>query len=437
MLIRSASGLRGIAEDHFTPELIDKYISAFISTQNIKSCVIGRDGRPSGKQIAQWVIDSLHKKGINVDNCGLATTPTMQIMTENENYDGGIVITASHNPSDYNGLKFLQTDGTFLNPDQCEDLFKAVDQNVSINPPDSLGVVSDYSTANEEHIEKVLAAKCIDADNIRKKKFKVVVDAVNGAGSFILPMLCEQLGCEVVTMNCNGDGNFTRVAEPLAENLNELEQKVLSDRADIGFATDPDGDRLSIVSNKGKAIGEEYTLVLAVKNFINSQESMVVTNLSTSMMLDNIAGKTIRTKIGEAHVVKKMNELNISIGGEGNGGVILKEVHLGRDSLVAISMILNLLSSSGKSISDQITNIPKYLMIKDKMHIDSKIDFDSLETIFDCNEINKIDGIKFSWSNKWIHIRQSNTEPIIRIFAEASTQDEVDELINTLKNYLK
>ena len=437
MLIRSASGLRGIAEDHFTPELIDKYISAFISTQNIKSCVIGRDGRPSGKQIAQWVIDSLHKKGINVDNCGLATTPTMQIMTENENYDGGIVITASHNPSEYNGLKFLQTDGTFLSPDQCEELFKAVDQNVSINPPDSLGVVSDYSTANKEHIEKVLAAKSIEADNIRKKKFKVVIDAVNGAGSFILPMLCEQLGCEVITMNCNGDGNFTRVAEPLAENLNELEQKVLSDRADIGFATDPDGDRLSIVSNKGKAIGEEYTLVLAVKNFINSQESMVVTNLSTSMMLDNISAKTIRTKIGEAHVVKKMNELNISIGGEGNGGVILKEVHLGRDSLVAISMILNLLSSSGKSISDEITNIPKYLMIKDKIHIDSKIDFDSLENIFDCDEINKFDGIKFSWPNKWIHIRQSNTEPIIRIFAEASTQDKVDELINTLKNYLK
>ena len=437
MLIRSASGLRGIAEDHFTPELIDQYISAFITTQNIKSCVIGRDGRPSGKQIAQWVIDSLHKKGINVDNCGLATTPTMQIMTENENYDGGIVITASHNPSEYNGLKFLQTDGTFLSPDQCEELFKAVDQNVSINPPDSLGVVSDYSTANEEHIEKVLAAKCIDADNIRKKKFKVVIDAVNGAGSFILPILCEHLGCEVVTMNCNGDGNFNREAEPLAENLNELEQKVLSDRADIGFATDPDGDRLSIVSNKGKAIGEEYTLVLAVKNFINSQESMVVTNLSTSMMLDNITDKTIRTKIGEAHVVKKMNELNIAIGGEGNGGVILKEVHLGRDSLVAISMILNLLSSSGKSISDEITNIPKYLMIKDKIHIDSKIDFDSLENIFDCDEINKLDGIKFSWPNKWIHIRQSNTEPIIRIFAEASTQDEVDELINTLKNYLK
>ena len=437
MLIRSASGLRGIAEDHFTSELIDNYISAFISTQNIKSCVIGRDGRPSGKQISQWVIDSFHKNGINVENCGLATTPTMQVMTEKENFDGGIVITASHNPSEYNGLKFLQKDGTFLSPEQCEELFKAVDRNVSIEPPDSLGVVSDYSTANEEHIDKVLAAKCIDTDNIRKNNFKVVIDAVNGAGSFILPMLCERLDCEVITMNCSGDGYFSRVPEPLAENLDALEQKVLEVGADIGFATDPDGDRLSIVSNKGKAIGEEYTLVLAVKNYLNFQESMVVTNLSTSMMLDNITNKTIRTRIGEAHVVQKMNELNISIGGEGNGGVILKEVHLGRDSLVAVSMILSLLSISGKSISDEICSIPKYLMVKDKILLNSKIDFDSLESIFDCDEINRLDGIKFSWSDKWIHIRKSNTEPIIRIFAEAPTKDEVDELVNTLKNYVK
>lgn len=437
MLIRSASGLRGIAKDHFTPELIDKYISAFITTQNIKSCVIGRDGRPSGKQISQCVIDSFHKNGINVENCGLATTPTMQVMTEKEHYDGGIVITASHNPSEYNGLKFLQSDGTFLTPEQCEKLFKAVDNNVAIVQPDSFGVVSDYSTANEEHIEKVLAAMCIDTDKIRKNKFKVVIDCVNGAGSFILPMLCEKLGCEVITINCNGNGDFTRTPEPLAENLNELEKKVINVGADVGFATDPDGDRLSIISNKGNAIGEEYTLVLAVKNYLNYQKSIVATNLSTSMMLESIANETIRTKIGEAHVVQKMNELNIPIGGEGNGGVILKEVHLGRDSLVAISMILSLLSSSGKSISDEISNIPQYLMIKDKILIDDKIDFDSLETIFDCNEINKIDGIKFIWPNKWIHIRKSNTEPIIRIFAEAKNQDEVNELINTLKNYLK
>ena len=437
MLIRSASGLRGIAEDHFTPDIIDKYICAFISNQNIKSCVIGRDGRLSGKQIVKWVIDSLHKNGINVDNCGLATTPTIQIMTEKENYDGGIVITASHNPSEYNGLKFLQADGTFLNPKQCEQLFKTVDKNFLLNNSKSLGVVSDYLTANQEHINKVLAAKCINAEDIRQRKFKVVIDAVNGSGSFILPMLCKELECEVFTINCNGDGNFARVPEPLACNLNSLEQKVIEVGADIGFATDPDGDRLSVVSNEGTAIGEEYSLVLAVKNFMNYKKSMVATNLSTSMMLDNIATEIIRTKIGEAHVVQKMNEFNIPIGGEGNGGVILKEVHLGRDSLVAVSMILSLISSSGRSIRDEIDEIPKYLMVKDKILVNTKIDFDNLETVFDCDEINKLDGIKFSWPDKWIHIRESNTEPIIRIFAEASTKEEVDDLINTLKNYLK
>ena len=437
MLIRSASGLRGIAEEHFTPELIDKYISAFISTQNVKSCVIGRDGRHSGKQITQWVTNALKKNGVNVDNCDLATTPTMQIMTEKDNYDGGIVITASHNPSEYNGLKFLQTDGTFLSPEQCEDLFKAVDQNILLDSADLLGVVEEYKAANDEHIHRVLAAKCIDVENIRKKKFKVVIDAVNGAGSFILPMLCKGLGCDVITINCDGNGNFNRVPEPLAENLGSLEQKVLEVGADVGFATDPDGDRLSVVSNKGQAIGEEYSLVLAVKNFINYQKSNVVTNLSTSMMLNNIVAETIRTKIGEAHVVQQMNKLNIPIGGEGNGGVILKEVHLGRDSLVAVSMILSLLSSSNKSISEEIKEIPKYIMIKDMIRVDSKVDFDSLESVFDCDEINKLDGIKFIWSDKWIHIRKSNTEPIIRIFAEASTLEEVEDLINTLKNYLK
>ena len=437
MLIRSASGLRGIAEEHFTPELIDKYISAFISTQNVKSCVIGRDGRHSGKQITQWVTNALKKNGVNVDNCDLATTPTMQIMTEKDNYDGGIVITASHNPSEYNGLKFLQTDGTFLSPEQCEDLFKAVDQNILLDSADLLGVVEEYKAANDEHIHRVLAAKCIDVENIRKKKFKVVIDAVNGAGSFILPMLCKGLGCDVITINCDGNGNFNRVPEPLAENLGSLEQKVLEVGADVGFATDPDGDRLSVVSNKGQAIGEEYSLVLAVKNFINYQKSNVVTNLSTSMMLNNIVEETIRTKIGEAHVVQQMNKLNIPIGGEGNGGVILKEVHLGRDSLVAVSMILSLLSSSNKSISEEIKEIPKYIMIKDMIRVDSKVDFDSLESVFDCDEINKLDGIKFIWPDKWIHIRKSNTEPIIRIFAEALTLEAVEDLINTLKNYLK
>ncbi|MEE3241453.1 MAG: phosphoglucosamine mutase [Candidatus Neomarinimicrobiota bacterium] len=439
MLIRSASGLRGIVKDDFSSEIIDRYISSFILTQKITHCVIGRDGRQSGQEISQWVIDSLLKYGVNVDNCDLATTPTMQLMTEKEQYDGGIVITASHNPSEYNGLKFLQKDGTFLSPDQCNTLFVSVDNQDTLNEAEVTGKVLVHNSANEEHITKVLSAKCIEPDTIRSKKFKVVIDAVNGGGSTVLPQLCKELGCDVETINCNGDGNFTRIPEPLAHNLKDLENKILEVGADIGFATDPDGDRLSIVSNKGKAIGEEYTLVLAFKNFINYQKSMIVTNLSTSKMIDNISSGSIRTKIGEAHVVQKMKELNISIGGEGNGGVILEEVHLGRDSLVAAAMVLNLLDSTNQSINEIIAEIPEYVFIKDKITLnDSKdFDFDNLATLFDCDEINKDDGIKFSWPEKWIHIRKSNTEPIIRIFAEAKTENEVNDLIQTLKDCLK
>jgi len=439
MLIRSASGLRGIVKDDFSSEIIDRYISSFILTQKITHCVIGRDGRQSGQEISQWVIDSLVKYGVNVDNCDLATTPTMQLMTEKEQYDGGIVITASHNPSEYNGLKFLQKDGTFLSPDQCNTLFVSVDNQDTLNEAEVTGKVLVHNSANEEHITKVLSAKCIEPDTIRSKKFKVVIDAVNGGGSTVLPQLCKELGCDVETINCNGDGDFTRIPEPLAHNLKDLENKILEVGADIGFATDPDGDRLSIVSNKGKAIGEEYTLVLAFKNFINYQKSMIVTNLSTSKMIDNISSGSIRTKIGEAHVVQKMKELNISIGGEGNGGVILEEVHLGRDSLVAAAMVLNLLDSTNQSINEIIAEIPEYVFIKDKITLnDSKdFDFDNLATLFDCDEINRDDGIKFSWPEKWIHIRKSNTEPIIRIFAEAKTENEVNDLIQTLKDCLK
>jgi len=439
MLIRSASGLRGVVEDDFNSGIIDQYITSFILTQKITYCVLGRDGRQSGKEMSQWVVDSLTKYGVNVDNCDLATTPTMQLMTEKEQYNGGIVITASHNPTEYNGLKFLQKDGTFLSPDQCDKLFASVDNEDILDKAEVAGKASYYNSADEEHINKVLSASCIEPDKIHSKKMKVVIDAVNGAGSTILPQLCRELGCDVETINCNGDGNFTRIPEPLAHNLKDLENKVLEVGADIGFATDPDGDRLSIVSNKGKAIGEEYTLVLAFKNFINHQKSMIVTNLSTSKMIDDISSGSIRTKIGEAHVVQKMKELNISIGGEGNGGVILEEVHLGRDSLVAVAMVLNLLDSTNQSINEIIAEIPEYVFLKDKITLsDSKnVDFDNLATLFDCDEINRDDGIKFSWSKKWIHIRKSNTEPIIRIFAEAKTESEVNSLIQTLKDYLK
>ena len=611
MLIRSASGLRGIAEDHFTPELIDKYISAFIITQNIKSCVIGRDGRPSGKQITQWVINALTKNGVNVDDCYLVTTPTVQLMTEIDKYDGGIIITASHNPSEYNGLKFLQKDGTFLSAEQCKVLYNVADNealNIISNHNGNLKTnvksshvseviesvfggsyapllnykMSGYHNDSDSYIDfthiinnnsgslwdmryKLFDKDCeiwsnpnefmdnfpmgfdhyhhgsinnsndlfkflvhhtakkvyeeeredgpyfYDSNNpppetpdpnrsyhepghiitfeekvidmLRLRKFKVVVDAVNGGASNLLPELCRELGCEVITINCNGDGNFNRNPEPLSSNLKELESKVIEVGADIGFATDPDGDRLSIVSGSGKAIGEEWTLVLAGMSFkihmyqyllangegpvyskskelIESHEytkdsTKIVTNLSTSQMVEHLGIPVIRSKIGEAHVVEKMLEKESIFGGEGNGGVIFKNAHLGRDSLVAAAFILKLLLHDWdqtldaeirhsndnfvclRTIDEIIHHMPHYILIKDKIKLDDSIDFDNLDTLFDCDEINKDDGIKFIWPNKWIHIRKSNTEPIIRIFAEAKTQEEVDELINTLKNYLK
>jgi len=446
MLIRSASGLRGIVKDDFSPAMIDQYIASFISNQNITSCVIGRDGRPSGKEISQWVIDALTKYGVNVDNCDLATTPTIQLMTEKDKYDGGIVITASHNPTEYNGLKFLQKNGTFLSPDQCNALFLSVDSKIVLNKEEVIGKVSAYSSGNEEHIAKVFSAKCIQSDAIRSKNFKVVIDAVNGGGSTILPQLCKDLGCDIITINCNGDGNFTRVAEPLSSSLNDLEKKVVEVGADIGFATDPDGDRLSIVSNKGVAIGEEYTLALATMNYCSGIDGkeVLVTNLSTSQLTEDVVNASnnvlLRSKIGEANVVELMEKNNANMGGEGNGGVILREVHLGRDSAVAIGMILNLLTNIDKSINEIVAEMTSYHLIKDKIELADNNNFsiDTLATVFNCDEINQLDGIKFIWKkeHKWVHIRKSNTEPIVRVFAEAETQEDAIELVNYLKNSL-
>jgi len=510
MLIRSASGLRGIVKDDFSPEIIDRHIASFILNQEIGHCVIGRDGRQSGKEISQWVIDSLTKYGVNVDNCDLATTPTIQLMTEKEQYDGGIIITASHNPSEYNGLKFLQKDGTFLSTDQCKKLFAKADRmkesvaykdpskyffqynssvldatktdfiNIIVKAAGGTGEVSVYHSADKEHIDKVLSISCINIENICSKKFKVVIDAVNGAGSTILPELCKKLGCDVTIINCNGDGNFTRIPEPIALNLKDLENKVIEVGADIGFATDPDGDRLSIVSNKGKAIGEEYTLVFALINWLTWKKSnapkviptqfpnisrknrfVVVTNFSTSQMIDDISSSLLsihRTHVGEAHVVSEMRDLGAEIGGEGNGGVILKEVHLGRDSLVAIALVLNLMASSRKSVSDMLQLIPNYVFLKEKMNTDTTrivdlkyfndekimnlfVGYDeSISSLTDpLLFLEEGDGIKFIWNSekKWVQARTSNTEPIIRIFAEAKTKNEAKDLIQTLKDYLK
>jgi phosphomannomutase len=445
MFIRSASGLRGIAKEDFSSAVIDQYISSYIQNQNIHKCTIGRDGRKSGAEISEWVIDSLIKNGVDVVNCELATTPTMQLITEKSQCDGGIVITASHNPSEYNGLKFLQADGTFLNPKQCEKLFKSVDNKIQKKSTASIGKISNYKDADKDHIEAILKLSCIEPEKIKNNKFKVIIDATNGGASKILPALCKALNCSVTMISCDGNGDYSRNPEPLSINLSELEKRVIKENADIGLATDPDGDRLSIVSNKGIAIGEELSLPLAIMNysFYSSQSETFVTNLSTSMMVDDVVnrfnGTLIRSKIGEANVVFLMKKHNVNLGGEGNGGIILKEAHLGRDSLVGTAMVLNLMSIKSKPLSNIITEIPKYVFIKDKIELNSskEIDIDRLDSVFNCDEINKLDGIKFIWKDKWIHIRKSNTEPILRIFAEGTSMNELKSLTKKLEEFVR
>ena len=445
MFIRSASGLRGIAKEDFSPDVIDQYVCSYILNQNIQKCTIGRDGRKSGNEISKWVINSLINNGVDVVNCDLATTPTMQLITEKSDCNGGIVITASHNPAEYNGLKFLQSDGTFLTPKQCEELFKSVDNEEKIELQTNIGHISHYANADKDHINAILNLSCIEREKIKSSKFKVVIDATNGGASKILPMLCRELNCSVVTINCDGNGDYSRNPEPLSINLGELEKRVKKENADIGLATDPDGDRLSIVSNDGKAIGEELSLPLAIMNysFYSIKPETFVTNLSTSMMVDDVVsrfnGTLLRSKIGEANVVSLMRKHDVNLGGEGNGGIILKEAHLGRDSLVGAAMVLNLMSIKSNTLDNIITEIPQYVFIKDKINLNSskEIDIDSLDSVFNCDEINKLDGIKFIWSNKWIHIRKSNTEPILRIFAEGTSINELRSLTKKLQEFVR
>jgi phosphomannomutase len=366
-------------------------------------------------------------------------------MVQNTEAQGGIVITASHNPIEWNGFKFIRNDGTFFRPDECDNLFSIMDENNFSNHKNDMGMIMQDVNAVQKHIINVLGLSCIDINKIREKKFSVVVDAVNGAGYDALPKLLEALNCNVITINCNPSGDFVRGAEPLPKNLNMLSETVLKTKADIGLAVDPDADRLAVVSNEGMPIGEEYTLALAADGYIKhkqSEETFVI-NLSTSMVLEKIANqnncKVIRTPVGEINVVEKMIEINAELGGEGNGGVILKESHFGRDSIVGCAMVLNRLSQTNESLHDIYVNLPQYTIVKDKIEIskDALVDLiNHSKRIFDDVDVNIEDGIKFTWKNKWIHLRKSNTEPIVRIYAEAKDQETAQDLIDKVKSFM-
>jgi len=450
MLIRSISGIRGITDTHLTKKVVREHVTAAHRIFDDGAIVVGRDSRPSGAMLTNILIDQLVKLGRNVIFCDIVPTPTVQFMVEQTDAGGGIVITASHNPEEWNGLKFVRADGTFFLPEENQRMFDLVDDGIDIESLDQRGIVMEDKNAIQKHIIKNVSLSFIDVKSIRNRNFKVVIDAINGAGSTAVPAMLEALGCEVIPINCEPTGDFVHGTEPLPKNLTELCETVVKEKANIGFAIDPDADRLAVVNEKGVPIGEEYTLVLATEGYIYSTQSKetFVTNLSTTMALDKLAEKhgckVERSAVGEINVVQKMIEIDSKLGGEGNGGVILKEAHLGRDSLVGVTMVLNRLAQSQESLSEIMESVPHFEMIKDKLELKSEnvcapdptAIFDKAKVLFKGAQVNNVDGLKFIWDDKWLHLRGSNTEPIIRIYAEATSEQEAIELVNLLKSNL-
>lgn len=448
MLIRSISGIRGIVETHLADNVIRKYVQGAHQIYQDGAIIVGRDSRPSGAMITDSVIDEFIRLGRNVIFCDIVPTPTVQFMVEQTDAAGGIIITASHNPEEWNGLKFVRADGTFFLPNENERLFELVDKGIKVENSKVRGIVLEDKNAIQKHIIKIASLKCVDIYQIRKRQFKVVIDAINGAGAVAVPAMLEALGCEVITINCEPTGDFVHGTEPLPHNLTELSKAVIDNNADIGFAVDPDADRLAVVDEKGKPIGEEYTLVLATDGYIKTtgEKETFVTNLSTTMALDKLAErhdcKVERSAVGEINVVQKMLELGANLGGEGNGGVILREAHLGRDSLVGVTMVLNRLAQSEQPLSKIMETLPQFEMVKDRFELnradvsipDPTAVFDRAKALFSDAEVNTVDGLKFIWSDRWLHLRKSNTEPILRIYAEGVNASVAENLIETLKS---
>ena len=445
MLIRSISGVRGLTDLDLTPQASIAYARALNLFYPKGVIICGRDSRPSGEEIQNEMTNEFIRLGRTVIDCGIVPTPTVQFMVHNTEAVGGFIVTASHNPIEWNGLKFLRFDSTFFHSEDCERLFNLVDQNKDCEDSIEPGIIWPEKNAIQKHVISCVSISCIDLNRIQKRKFKIVIDAINGAGANALPILLESLGCEVIELNCEPDGNFTRGTEPLPENLNDLSQMVVNHKADAGFAIDPDADRLALVDEIGKPLGEEYTLVIAADGYLKETQRIekFVVNLSTSLALEKLAetykSSVIRSAVGEINVVNKMNEVESKMGGEGNGGVILRESHLGRDSMIAATMILNRMSLSGSTLGEIHASLPQFVIVKDKISIQG-IDFDNVikkvTLLFDNSEIDTADGIKFTWDDRWVHLRKSNTEPIMRIYAEAPNHKQALELVTRIKKIL-
>jgi phosphomannomutase len=441
----SISGIRGIMGKSLTPAIIQKYSLAFGKYLKNSTVVVGGDSRTSGTAVRNIVKGCLESSGCRVIDIGIVPTPTVQMEILYHKAGGGIAITASHNPAEWNGLKFMDSSGCFLNSKEAEKLFSIADQeDFSLQKWDDIPEEVTDSGANERHISSILNLPFMDVKSLKKRNFTVVIDCVNGAGGIILPELSHHLGCDTIVLNEQLTGIFAHNPEPLPENLTQLSKKVKETNADLGFAVDPDVDRCAIIDNSGEAIGEEYTLAAVVKFILSKKLGTVVVNMSTSKASEDIAKyyncPFTRTKVGEINVVEEMKKCNAVIGGEGNGGVILPDLHLGRDALVAIALTLQYLLESGKSMKEVFLSLPQYKIVKQKINIEKKdpdIILKKLAERYDDQKINLLDGLRIDHDNYWIHLRKSNTEPIIRVITEAPTKDEAEKLANRYSQEIK
>jgi len=455
-LIKSISGIRGTiggkVDNNLTPIDTVKFAAAYgmwlknHSKKENLTVVVGRDARISGKMVSSLVCNTLVGLGINVTDIGLSTTPTVEVAVTLDDADGGIIITASHNPKQWNALKLLNEKGEFLNADDGEEVLKIATNNSYIfSEVDDLGEYRKKKNYIQKHIKEVLALKLVDVEAIKKANFKVVVDAVNSTGGIAIPALLEKLGVECVELYCEPNGHFPHNPEPLKEHLTDISALVVKEKADVGIVVDPDVDRLALVNEDGSMFGEEYTLVACADYVLGKTKGNTVSNLSSSRALRDVTekhgGSYQASAVGEVNVVELMKSSNAIIGGEGNGGIIYPESHYGRDSLVGVALFLSHLATSKKSCKELRDSYPSYYMSKNKIELTPEINVDViLETIasnYKNEDVSTIDGVKVNFETEWVHLRKSNTEPIIRIYTESTSQKTADDLAVRLISEIK
>ena len=444
-LMVSVSGVRGIVGTDLTPEFVARYAAAFGTLARLGGrprVVLARDARTSGPMFTDAARSGLQSVGCAVIDCGLIPTPTAQLAVEHHAAGGGIILTASHNPIEWNALKFVGPDGMFLDQDTSARLRGIVEGEIARADWSGLGGGEADAGAVARHLDRILALDAVDVEAIRRRKFHVALDCVRGAGGVIMPQVLDALGCRVTAINLETDGRFPRPPEPVPAHLGDLGEAVRTGGADLGIAVDPDVDRLAIVDETGRPIGEDYTLAFAVEAVVRRTAGPVVVNLSTSLVVDDAArafgADVTRAPVGEANVARAMQQMGAVVGGEGNGGVMLPALHLGRDAPLAAALVLDLLASADRSVSDRVKARPRYTIVKAKAPRGGDLEalYAALARQFADAVPDRQDGLRLGWPDRWLHVRPSGTEPIVRLIAEAPDAETAEAMIATSRSTL-